>query len=187
MSSKKHKIQTGLPENFIARDLSWLAFNERVLLEGLNETVPFAERLKFLAITSSNLDEFFKIRIGSTLQRERAGLEEATNESKKASKLLNEISAKTHALVETQSNAILKMLGELSRFGLSVFRLGNLNEQETAYLRNYLTEEILPVLTPLAIEDFDPMPILPALQLHVALRLNVPASITALKSICTFR
>ncbi|MCR5164617.1 MAG: polyphosphate kinase 1 [Thermoguttaceae bacterium] len=182
MSAKKHKKPTGLRENFIARDLSWLAFNERVLLEGLNETVPFAERLKFLAITSTNLDEFFKIRIGNALQRERAGLEEVTSESKKASKLLNGISAKTHSMVETQSNEILKMLEELPRFGLSVFRLNHLDEQETTYLRNYLADEILPVLTPLAIEDFDPMPILPALQLHVALRLNVPSSITALKS-----
>ncbi|MBR0192210.1 MAG: polyphosphate kinase 1 [Thermoguttaceae bacterium] len=182
MSPKKHKIPTGLPDNFIARDLSWLAFNERVLQEALDEKVPFAERLRFLAISSSNLDEFFRIRMGNALQRERSGLEEVTNESKEASGLLNAISTKTHALLETQSNEILEMLEELPQFGLSVSRLRDLNEQETAYLRNYLADEILPVLTPLAIEDFNPMPILPALQLHVALRLRVPASISALKS-----
>lgn len=182
MSPKKHKIQVGLPENYINRDLSWLAFNERVLLEGLNETIPFAERLRFLAIASSNLDEFFMIRMGNILQRERAGLEEATNESKEASRLLNAISDKTHALVETLLKEIIEMQNELPRFGLSVSRLENLNEQDTTYLRNYFTDNIFPVLTPLAIEEGEPMPILPAIQLHVALRLRVPASISALKS-----
>lgn len=182
MSPKKHKIPTGLPENFINRDLSWLAFNERVLHEGLDEKVPFAERLKFLAITSSNLDEFFRIRMGNILQRERAGREEATNESKEASELLAKISAKTHSLMKTVSNEFHEMLDELPRFGLSVSGLKDLSDQENSYLRNYLADEILPVLTPLAIEDFNPMPILPALQLHVALRLRVPSSISALKS-----
>lgn len=175
------KIRPDLPENFLARDLSWLAFNQRVLQEGLNEDLPFAERLRFLAITSSNLDEFFKVRVAGALQVLRS-----ENSSRKAVRqareLLNAISEKAREQVALQSAGIRKALSKLEAFGLSVIPSTRLSEAVSSYLRGYFETEILPILTPLAVEDIEPMPLLPALQLHIALWLRIPKSIGYLKS-----
>ncbi len=175
------KIRPDLSENFLARDLSWLEFNQRVLQEGLNEEIPYAERLRFLAIASSNLDEFFKVRVAGALQVLRS-----ENSSRKAGRqtreLLNAISRKAHEQVELQSSGIRKALSRLDSFGLSVIPSSKLSEAVHSYLRGYFETEILPILTPLAVEDIEPMPLLPALQLHVALWLRIPKSIGYLKS-----
>lgn len=176
------KIRPDLPENFFPRDLSWLAFNERVLQEGLDESVPFAERLKFLAITSSNLDEFCKVRVAGAQQQLRQCQDASPTEAREADELLDELSRRTHSLVELQSNAICSILAKLEPFGLSVLPFGELDERVQSYLRGYFETEILPILTPLAVEDIEPMPLLPALQLHIALWLRIPSSIGYLKS-----
>ena len=184
MSQKKsnHRIPTDHPENFFARDLSWLAFNYRVLQEGLDETVPFAERLKFLAITSSNLDEFFKVRVASAHQKLRADRETSVNSARKAEELLEGISEKAHELVSIQSAAIRKALNAMKTYGLEVASYSQMSESAQTWLRGSFESEILPILTPLALEDIHPMPLLPALQLYVALWMKVPASISDLKS-----
>ena len=175
------KIRPDLPDNFFARDLSWLEFNHRVLLEGLNEEIPYAERLKFLAITSSNLDEFFKVRVAGALQILRSE-NSSRKEGRQARELLNAISEKAHEQVEIQSSGIRKALSKLDSFGLSVIPSAKLSDAVSSYLRGYFEMEILPILTPLAVEDIEPMPLLPALQVHIALWLRIPKSIGYLKS-----
>ncbi|MDO4629472.1 MAG: polyphosphate kinase 1 [Planctomycetia bacterium] len=187
MTPKKStpNIRPDLPENFIARDLSWLAFNQRVLQEGLDTSVPLAERLKFLAITSSNLDEFCKVRVAGAQQLLRSAPDFSKSQVKKADELLAEISQRTHELVEVQSAGIRNILREIQVFGLTIAPYEFLRESsqpQIAYLREYFEREILPILTPLAVEDMDPMPLLPALQLYVALWLRVPESVGYLKS-----
>lgn len=166
-------------ENFIPRDLSWIAFNDRVLQEGLDEKVPFAERLKFLAITSSNLDEFCKVRVAGAQQQSHSENETLAQD---ADALLNEMSYQTHELVARQSEGIRNILANLQQFGLHIIQYQALNPKTQSYLRSYFTTDILPILTPLAVEDIAPMPLLPALQLHVALWLKIPSSIGYLKS-----
>lgn len=176
------KIRTDLPENFFERDLSWLAFNYRVLQEGLDESVPFAERLKFLAITSSNLDEFFKVRVASAHQKLRADRDISENSARKAGVLLEKISEKAHELVSVQSAAIRKALANMETYGLEVTSYAQMNENAKTWLRGCFESEILPILTPMAIEDIHPMPLLPALQLYVALWMKVPSNISNRKS-----
>lgn len=158
---------------YIPRDLSWLEFNRRVLNEGLNEDVPLAERLKFLAITSSNLDEFFKVRVASARQTLANGSELQATAAKE---LLRQISRQTHALTAVQNRGILEAFRRLKRHGIVLKRYESLDEKRRSLLRSHFEREILPIITPLAIEDLEPTPILPALQLHVALHLQLSAN-----------
>ena len=165
------------PENLL-RDLSWLEFNARVLHEGRDEKVPLAERLKFLSITSSNLDEFFKVRVPKAVQRTHS---ENERESRQVYGLLKGISRRAHELVESQSDGIVKVLEELKKHGIFIREYAQLNVKHRKHLRSHFEKTIFPMLTPLAVEEIYPMPLLPALQLHVALRLEVPARIEQFK------
>lgn len=165
---------------YIPRDLSWLEFNRRVLHEGLDSQVPLAERLKFLAITSSNLDEFFKVRVAGAKQQAVSSQESTSAE---ALDLLAKISKRTHQLVESQSKGIQEVFRQLSPLGIQIRHYGGLDDKSREYLRSHFEKDVLPILTPLAVEDINPSPLLPALQLHIALLLRIPARFELSKTI----
>ncbi len=172
--SQKSK-KTSDAGNYILRDLSWLEFNDRVLQEGLNPQLPLGERLRFLAIVSSNLDEFFKVRVASAMQLCVEQTRKLANTDTSAAQLLKAISARTHTLVDAQTQGILTAMQELPRYGVNLHRFAQVEaEKDRAYLRTYFEHNILPLLTPMAVEDLAPSPLLPSLQLHVALWLRVP-------------
>ncbi|HUT94972.1 MAG TPA: polyphosphate kinase 1 [Thermoguttaceae bacterium] len=154
---------------FISRELSWLEFNDRVLQEGLSEEVPLLERLKFLAITSSNLDEFFMIRVGGLMQQRSAGVRKRDLAGLTAAQQLTAISRRTHRMVADQTAGIREVLSRLSEHGLHVLRPDDWTPDDRRFLPSHFSREILPVLTPLALQELDPCPLLPGLQLHVAL------------------
>lgn len=155
-------------ELYFNRELSWLEFNDRVLREGLSNDLPLLERLKFLAIVSSNLDEFFMVRVGGLTQARAAGVRRRDPSGMTPSQQLAAIHSRAHRMVEEQAEGIRQALTALADEGLRVCRLQDWTDRQRGWLRSYFAKEILPVLTPLAVAELNPYPLLPGLQLHVA-------------------
>ncbi|TQR09079.1 RNA degradosome polyphosphate kinase [Psychrobacillus soli] len=148
--------------NYNNREISWLAFNERVLQEAEDETNPLLERLKFLAIFSSNLDEFFMVRVAGLQDQVRAGFNKPENKAGLTPKeQLAQISAITKKLVDRQM-AIYKDLVEnhLPQHGISLLKYSQLSKVQVKELQIIFDEEIFPILTPVAVDAYRPFPIL---------------------------
>jgi len=156
------------PEHFLNRELSWLEFNDRVLREGLSRDVPLLERLKFLAIVGTNLDEAFMIRVAGLMQQRAAAVHRRDPSGMTPAQQLQAFGLRAHRMVAEQTAGIHDALGELRGHGLAILDLAELTDDQSQFLKNHFSREIAPVLTPLAIEDLDPKPLLPSLQLHVA-------------------
>ncbi len=162
----KKKLES--PELYINRELSWLEFNDRVLREGLSDEVPLMERLKFLAIVSSNLDEFFLVRVAGLIGQRSAGLRRRDPAGLTPVEQLMQIGRRAHQMVDDQTAGIHEALAKLAGHGLKVLEPSDWTPDRRDLLRAHFTRQILPVLTPLAMEELDPTPLLPGLQLHVA-------------------
>jgi polyphosphate kinase len=157
------------PDLYLNRELSWLEFNDRVLREGLSDEVPLLERLKFLAIVSSNLDEFYMIRVAGLMQQRSAGVVAPDFSGLTPAQQLSAISARAHRMVAEQTAGMHRVLAELAGRGLRVLERGDWTGPERKFLRTHFTREVLPVLTPLAVETLHPCPVLPGLRLQVGL------------------
>ena len=162
------KADLDSPEHYINRELSWLEFNDRDLQEGLTDDVPLLERLKFLAIVSSNLDEFFMVRVAGLLQQRAAGVRRRDPSGLSAGQQLEQIGRRAHRMVAEQGEGIARMLELLRGRGLDVLEPKEWTPSQRTFLRDHFAAEILPVLTPLAVQDLTPAPLLPGLQLLVA-------------------
>lgn len=160
------------PDSFINRELSWLEFNDRVLQEGRSKQVPLGERLKFLSIVSSNLDEFFMIRVAGLKQQKAAGVRKRDASGLTPAQQLFLISGTVLDMVTQQTAAIAEVLGELRCHEFHLVRRDEWTPRQRQFLANFFATEMLPVLTPLAVQDLDPCPLLPGLQLFVALLVN---------------
>jgi len=156
------------PELYINRELSWLEFNDRVLREGLSEELPLLERLKFLAIVSSNLDEFFQVRVAGLMQQRSAGVRRTDPAGLTPAGQLVQISQRVHRMVDDQARGIRDCLHKLADHGLHVHERREWDDQQREFLAGYFVKRIQPVLTPVAIQDLKPPPLLSNLQLHVA-------------------
>ncbi len=157
------------PELYLNRELSWLEFNDRVMQEGLADETPLMERLKFLAIVSSNLDEFFMIRVAGLMQQRSADVTHPDPSGMTPSEQLTAISHRVHRMVKDHTAGVEKALKLLAEHGIHVLETRRLNPQQEKLLRQHFAREILPVLTPLAVEELDPCPLLPGLRLHLGL------------------
>ncbi len=157
------------PELYVNRELSWLEFNDRVLQEGLSPEVPLAERLKFLAIVSSNLDEFYMIRVAGLLQQRSARVTARDPAGMTPQQQLAAIDARVRRMVHEQSAGIRRALDELAQHGVRVLEPSQWAPTDQQFLRAYFMRELLPILTPLAVEELRPAPLLPGLRLHVGL------------------
>jgi len=160
------------PELFINRELSWLEFNHRVLMQGCCESVPLMERLKFLGIVSSNLDEFFMVRVAGLKQQVAAGVERRDIAGMSPAEQLSRISERVHRMVSEQSSAIARVFKKLVPHEVRVLERQELTPQQQKFLTNYFDAEILPVLTPMSVRDLDPFPVLGGLALHLAVLLT---------------
>ncbi|MEW6356973.1 MAG: polyphosphate kinase 1 [Planctomycetota bacterium] len=166
------RIGLDSPEFYVNRELSWLEFNDRVLREGLDRGLPLLERLKFLAIVSSNLDEFFQIRVAGLKQQEAAGARGRDISDLTASQQLRRISERVHQMVDEQTAGIRDVIGKLAKHGMCLLDASKLDAHQQAHAMNYFSSHVLPVLTPLAAGELDPFPVLPGLDLNVAALLN---------------
>jgi len=156
------------PELYFNRELSWLEFNDRVLREGLAEKLPLLERLKFLAIVSSNLDEFFQVRVAGLMQQRAADVRRLDPAGLTPAGQLVKISQRVHRMVDEQTAGIHEVLAQLAEHGIHVYQRHALDDEKREFLGEFFCSRIEPVLTPVAIQDLDPPPLLPNLQLHVA-------------------
>ena len=157
------------PELFINRELSWLEFNDRVLQEGRSKRVQLGERLKFLAIVSSNLDEFFMIRVAGLKQQKAAGARTRDASGLTPSPQLLLVSGKVREMVAQQTAAISDVFDALKDHDFYLLDRSEWTPKQRQYLADFFTTDLLPVLTPLAVEELDPCPLLPGMQLFVVL------------------
>ena len=147
------------PEAFVNRELSWLEFNRRVLEEAQDSTVPLLERVKFLAIFSSNLDEFFMVRVAELKRRIRSGDTAAGPDGLSPAETLAAVSEKVHRLVDAQHRCFLEELGPiLASEGIRLVRPKEVTPEQERFLDDYFRRTLLPVLTPLAIDPGHPFP-----------------------------
>ena len=144
------------------REISWLAFNKRVLEEAEDPSNPMLERLKFLAIFSSNLDEFFMVRVAGLQDQVRAGFNKPENKAGMTPKeQLEQISIMTKELVARQMNIYKELIDvQLPKEGISLLRYNQLTNEQKQELDTKFEDEIFPVLTPIAVDAYRPFPIL---------------------------
>ena len=155
------------PDLYLNRELTWLSFNRRVLAEAEDERNPLLERLKFLAITSSNLDEFFMKRIGGLKQQAAAGVQQLTVDGRTPQTQLEECAEEIRAQEQRQREILTKLLELLRAAGVDVVSYRDLNAQEHAALREYYFANIFPLVTPLAIDPAHPFPFVSNLSLNL--------------------
>ncbi len=162
------------PSLYINRELSWLEFNRRVLEEAQDPEVPLLERLKFLAIFGSNLDEFFMVRVGGLQQKVQAGIERGSGADRMApAEQLEKIGRAVRELVGIQYRCLMtEVLPALETEGIVFRGAGSLTPQDHEYLRDIFRKEIFPVLTPLAIDPGHPFPHLLNKSLNLAVLLQ---------------
>ncbi|WP_173917097.1 RNA degradosome polyphosphate kinase [Halobacillus sp. Marseille-Q1614] len=157
------------PEFFINRELSWLAFNERVLEEAKDLNTPLLERFKFLAIFSSNLDEFFMVRVAGLKDQVKAGYNKPENKSGLTPKQqLHHIAKNNHELVHRQYETYQEMKPLLENENISIISIAQLSEEQLFELEEYFINEVFPVLTPLAVDTHRPFPILLSKTINLA-------------------
>ena len=161
------------PERFLNRELSWLAFNERVLEEAADKATPLVERLKFAAIVASNLDEFFMVRVAG-LQHEVADGDTAPDlTGSSPAHQLAAVGERAHAMVDALYRLTFgEIMPALASTGARIVAWSELEAGRRVALGDYFRDEILPVLTPLAIDASRPFPLLSSLSLNLALRLD---------------
>ena len=155
-------------ELYFNRELSWLEFNDRVLHQGLGDDLPLLERIKFLAIVSSNLDEFFLVRVAGLMSARAEGVRRRDPSGMTPAAQLRAVGQRVHRMVQEQQEGVLAALAQLASEGISVMRAGQWSGEDGKFLQTYFSKEILPVLTPLAVQELHPAPRLPGLQWHVA-------------------
>ena len=147
------------PDAFVNRELSWLEFNRRVLEEAQDPTVPLLERVKFLAIFSSNLDEFFMVRVAELKRRIRAGDTTMGPDELSPTKTLAAVADQGHRLVDAQHRCFLEELGPiLASEGVRLVRPKEVTAEQERFLEDYFRRTLMPVLTPLAIDPGHPFP-----------------------------
>ncbi|MDO4307294.1 MAG: RNA degradosome polyphosphate kinase [Eubacteriales bacterium] len=150
------------PEYFVNRELSWLKFDERVLSEARDKSLPLFDRLKFLSITSSNLDEFYMVRVASLKDQVHAGYEKPDIAGLTPKEQLKEISIQTHELVHVQYNTLMRsLLPLLEKAGLHmIMEHEELSDKQKDYVDRYFEDNVYPVLTPMAMDSSRPFPLI---------------------------
>ena len=158
------------PKNYVNRELSWLEFDCRVLEEARDKTNPLFDRLKFLSITASNLDEFFMVRVASLKDMVHAGYKKPDIAGMTAQEQLDKISVRTHELVVQQYNTYNRsLLPALRNNGLNLIECHeDLTPEQGKFVDRYFREEVYPVLTPMAVDSSRPFPLVRNKSLNIA-------------------
>jgi polyphosphate kinase len=154
-TARDETVDQGSPERFINRELSWLAFNERVLAEADNPRQPLLERLRFLSISANNLDEFYMVRVAGLKGQVLAGIGSASEDGLSPAQQLDAIGKRAGKLMRDQAESLKRLRVELAEAGLCVVEPDELSIEDRAFVAERFWADIFPVLTPLAV---DPAP-----------------------------
>lgn len=165
------KLDLTKPEYFYNRELSWLKFNLRVLKEAMVKETPLLERLKFIAISASNLDEFFMVRVASLWSNFDSGVEKRDASGMSVHEQLVAISQAAHEQVRTQTKSLIALMAEMDAVKLHFRRVKDLSELGKDWLEEYYREVVFPVLTPMAVDASRPFPFLANKTLNLAVEL----------------
>ena len=165
------------PKYYFNRELSWLEFNRRVLAEATDKRTPLLERLKFMSIFSSNLDEFFMVRVAALKKQVEAGVSKLSADGRSAHQQLEAIAETLTPMIEEQHQHFERVLKkELVKSGIHILNYVDLNQEQRSHIDNYFEEYIFPVLTPLAVDPSHPFPYISNLSLNLAVVLKDPAT-----------
>lgn len=166
---------SALPEStFLNRELSWLAFNERVLAEAQDERNPLLERLKYAAICGSNLDEFFMVRVAGVHRQIAAGVVVKSPDGLLPRETLALVRERTHVMLREIEKAARRSLADLYAAGVRISRVADLGKKARAALKTHYLSQIQPVLTPLIVDPSHPFPYISNLSLNLAVLLRDP-------------
>ena len=173
-SGAKRALPAAAPlpqDRFINRELSWLAFNQRVLDEAFNASHPVLERVRFLSISASNLDEFYMVRVAGIKAQVALGVTEQSQDRLTAAQQLEALGARVDDLMRDQQNCWRALREELLGFGIETIGTDALTTAERRWLEEKFVADIFPILTPIAIDPAHPFPFIPNLGLSLTLEL----------------
>jgi polyphosphate kinase len=159
---------------YLNRELSWLAFNARVLHEATDPRVPLLERVKFLSIFSSNLDEYFMVRVGGLRRQVASGVVHTTPDGLTAADQLTLIRTRVAQLLDDRRRCLGSLLEELAPHGVRIVGMGELTTAERRAIDEQFESQIFPVLTPLAVDIGHPFPYVSNLSLSLAVEVRDP-------------
>ncbi|WP_204136919.1 polyphosphate kinase 1 [Halomicronema sp. CCY15110] len=163
------------PQYYVNRELSWLAFNDRVLHEAIDPRTPFLERIKFIAIYSSNLDEFFMVRVSGLMEQVSAGVKTKTADGLGPAAVMDAIRAHLRPQLQKQHSFFQQELRpQLPEHQIYLLDYNEFNPAQQAYLKDYFERQIFPVLTPLSVDPAHPFPRLSNLSLNLAVAVTNP-------------
>jgi len=160
------------PKRFFNRELSWLAFNWRVLEEAENPRVPLLERVRFVSISATNLDEFYTVRVAGLRELEREGNQTPAADGLTPSEQLELVNADARALLQAQQSVWNRLRRELEAEGVRILTPSKLTAADRAFLDRHFLAQVFPVLSPLAIDPAHPFPFIPNTGLSLALQLR---------------
>src|SRR5688572_29457933 len=160
------------PGLYFNRELSWLDFDARVLHEAMDERTPLLERVKFLAIFSTNLDEFFMVRVAGLKRQLAAGVVQPSPDGLTPQQQLDAIAERHAQLLERQQACLADLLDGLGQQDVRLVDVDSLSASEFSALDEYFEREVFPVLTPLALDPGHPFPYISNLSLSLAVRLR---------------
>ncbi len=167
-------MKTYATSHFLSRELSWLAFNQRVLDEVLNPANPLLERVKFFTITSSNLDEFFEVRVAGLKQQVESDIVERSFDGKTASETLRAIHKQVRRMIEHQYRCWSEeLLPALAQNGIHILDYQHLSPADRSWVEQYYLANVRPVLTPLGIDPSHPFPQLLNKSLNIVVQLEI--------------